>query len=61
MSEPRNRKPVGFARLDSFLLANFFIRTVWKTAAGLIAAVVRLFTTIALAIIRICHRNRRTW
>ena len=61
MSEPRNRKPAGFARLDSVLLANFLIRTVWKTAAGMIAAVVRLFTTIALAIIRICHRNRTTW
>ncbi len=61
MREPRNRKPAGFARLDSVLLANFLIRTVWKTAAGLIAAVVRLFTTIALAIIRIRHRNRTTW
>ncbi len=61
MSEPRNRKPAGFARLDTVLLANFLIRTVWKTAAGLIAVIVRLLATIALAIIRNCHRNRTTW
>ena len=47
--------------IESVQLANFFIRTLWQTTAAVIALIVRIPTSIILAIARRTQRNRNNW
>jgi hypothetical protein len=62
MTEPKKTSAVQFVtQIESVRMTNWFIRTAWKTAAGLIALTFRLITWIVLGIIRGIQRRRTNW
>jgi uncharacterized membrane protein len=62
MTDPKKSDPVQFVtQIESVRLANWMIRTAWKTSAGLIVLIARLIAFVVLRIARVISRRRLDW